>query len=651
MRRTLPVALIYTAAISGGVIAAIALFIAVFDWNAARGAIERAAEKRTGRSVVIGGGLDLRLGWPPRLIADQVRVSNPPWAQRPDVLTAERIVVTPSLRSILRGRLAVDELVLVGPSIALEVHGEGRSWALGREGTGPRPTIGRMRIENGQVEYLDPVRDTAITAQVSAGGGGGDDDLSVQASGRLRGEAFQMAMTGQAVVRLADRSTPYPLRAVVRSGSTRAEITGTVTGLPAPTALDVHLSIAGDDLASLRRLVGLNAPPTPPYRLDGRLRRDHSGWHVEDARGRIGDSDVAGRMSFTPSPRPLLTGQIVSEELDFDDLGPLIGAPPRTVRGETASPAQRREAQRMKEADRALPTKPFDPARLQRMDVDVRLLGRRVLHPPALPIESLETRLRITEGRLRLDPLRMRVAGGETSGTVELDAREQPLRGAVTLELRGLRLDRLFPTVDAMRKSRGLAHGRVNLTGRGDSIAGLLASADGRVSLAVDRGRISNLVLELLGLDAGEAVLLLAAGDRDVALRCAVADLSVHDGVGTSNVLVLDTDDTLVVGAGAVSFGRERLDLTLYPQPKDRSVLAARAPLHVRGSLRDPQVVPDAKSLATRGITAALLALVNPLLALAPFIETGPGKDSDCAGLVARARSWRDRRTPAPAQH
>jgi uncharacterized protein involved in outer membrane biogenesis len=305
----------------------------------------------------------------------------------------------------------------------------------------------------------------------------------------------------------------------------------------------------------------------------------------------------------------------------------------------------------MKEADRALPTKPFDPARLQRMDVDVSLLGRRVLHPPALPIESLETRLRITEGRLRLDPLRMRVAGGETIGTVELDAREQPLRGAITLELRGLRLDRLFPTVDAMRKSRGLAHGRAKLTGRGDSIAGLLASADGRVSLAVDRGRISNLVLELIGLDAGEALLLFAAGDRDVALRCAVADLSVRDGVGTSNVLVLDTDDTLVVGAGAVSFARERLDLTLYPQPKDRSVLAARAPLHVRGSLRDPQVVPDAKSLATRGITAAVLALVNPLLALAPFIETGPGKDSDCAGLVARARSWRDRQAPAPAQH
>jgi AsmA protein len=31
---------------------------------------------------------------------------------------------------------------------------------------------------------------------------------------------------------------------------------------------------------------------------------------------------------------------------------------------------------------------------------------------------------------------------------------------------------------------------------------------------------------------------------------------------------------------------------------------------------------------------------VNPLLALAPLIETGPGKDSDCARLLQRAQTW-----------
>jgi hypothetical protein len=54
-------------------------------------------------------------------------------------------------------------------------------------------------------------------------------------------------------------------------------------------------------------------------------------------------------------------------------------------------------------------------------------------------------------------------------------------------------------------------------------------------------------------------------------------------------------------------------------------------------------VRPDVSALAARGVGAALLGLVNPLLALAPFIETGPGKDSDCARLLATADSWSGR--------
>jgi hypothetical protein len=48
-------------------------------------------------------------------------------------------------------------------------------------------------------------------------------------------------------------------------------------------------------------------------------------------------------------------------------------------------------------------------------------------------------------------------------------------------------------------------------------------------------------------------------------------------------------------------------------------------------------------------VGAAVLALVNPLLALAAFIETGPGADSDCARLVAEAKRWSPGSPPRPA--
>jgi uncharacterized protein involved in outer membrane biogenesis len=337
----------------------------------------------------------------------------------------------------------------------------------------------------------------------------------------------------------------------------------------------------------------------------------------------------------------------VSERLDFDDLGPLIGAPPRTV-GEAASPRQRSEAARLKTRKQALPDKPLATDRWRNLDVEATLVGKRVLHPPALPVESLESRLRISDGVLTLEPLKLGLAGGTALATIRIDGRAAPMRGTAEVRFDALQLGRLFPTVEAMKKARGVAHGRASLAGTGDSVKALLGSADGRVSVAVDHGTISNLVLELLGLDAGEAMLILATKkDREIPLHCAIADLGLAQGIATTNVLVLDTQDTVVIGAGVIDLRNEALDLTLHPRPKDQSILAARAPLHVRGPLRDPRVQPDAASLAARGLGAAALALVNPLLALLPFIETGPGKDSDCAHMVNAARDW-SRAPPSP---
>ena len=421
---------------------------------------------------------------------------------------------------------------------------------------------------------------------------------------------------------------------------------GSFTDLAALGALDVALDLSGQDLAICGSLVGLPLASTPPYRLAGRLVRADGVWRFDDFAGRIGDSDVAGRLVFTERPRRHLQVDVVSNRLDFDDLGPLIGAPPRTV-GETASPEQRRQAQRMKETGAALPDKPLTTDRRSGWTRTRRLSGRR---------SFIRRRCRSTGSRRRCGSPTASCgssrcgcasAGGDAIARVVLDGRAAPPRGTADVEFRSLKLGELFPTVEAMKKARGFAHGRARLAGTGDSVAALLGSADGRVSLAVDRGTISNLVLELLGLDVGESVLLFATGDKEIALHCAVADLGLAKGIGTTNVLVLDTADTLVVGAGAVDFRREQLDLTLYPRPKDKSLLAARAPLHVRGSLRDPVVRPDVSALAARGAGAAVLALINPLLALAAFIETGPGQDSECGRLVAAAKEWRAK-APAP---
>jgi len=188
--------------------------------------------------------------------------------------------------------------------------------------------------------------------------------------------------------------------------------------------------------------------------------------------------------------------------------------------------------------------------------------------------------------------------------------------------------------LELTKSSVGTLGGQMDLTGHGKSFGALLASANGRFALAMSSGEISNTLLEVVGLDGGEIMKFLFRGDRNVGLRCAVADFDVKSGVMDAKTFVFDTTDTIVYGQGAMSLAEETLGFKLIPKPKDVSILSLRSPIHIEGTLKHPKVRPD-KALFLRAGAAVGLAFVNPLAALIPLIETGGGEDSDCGALLA----------------
>ena len=75
----------------------------------------------------------------------------------------------------------------------------------------------------------------------------------------------------------------------------------------------------------------------------------------------------------------------------------------------------------------------------------------------------------------------------------------------------------------------------------------------------------------------------------------------------------------------------------LSPQPKDVSILSLRSPLRIGGTFASPSAGPDKVALGGRAGLALALGIINPLLALAATIETGPGQDADCAKALSTA--------------
>lgn len=621
---------------------AVALGIILFDWNMLRGYVERKVTERTGRAASIGH-LDVDLSLTPRISLREVRLGNAPWGTEPWMVDARLFSFSIELLPLLQGRLVMPELLLSEGRLVLERSADGqRNWILKKEQS-PRdepPVVQRLRVDRSQIVFRDPAIDTDVTVALSSDSAAADPvhALRFQAQGKFKGQRSFAQGTGGSVLALRAQKDPYPIRADIRIGATQVQVTGQVSGLAPVSAVDLALKLRGPDLAQLYPVFGVALPPTPPYRIVGRLQQQGQVWDFRDFSGRVGDSDLSGSVQFDRrGDRPRLQGELVSRVLDFDDLAGFVGTAPAAGPGETASPAQKRAAARRAQATKVLPDTELNVGRLNAMDADVRLKARSIRRE-GLPLDNLEAHFRLDDGVLRVDPLNFGVAGGKIVSSVMIDGRRDRVAAELRARFTRLRLDRLFPGVDLTRTSVGSISGRAALAGEGNSLARLLASADGELAAVIVGGQVSNLLLEFAGIDGAEIIKFLLAGDRNARLRCAVADFAVSDGLMKTRAFVFDTSDTNITGEGTVDLKAEELDLTLIPLPKDMSILSARAPLRVSGTFKKPEFAPDKGVLAARGGAAVILgALVNPLAALLPLIETGPGKDSDCASLVALA--------------
>ena len=620
---------------------AIVVLIVLWDWNWFRRPIEKIVHAKTGRTLHIAGDLDVDLGWVPVVTADRITFSNADWARRPLMASTDRLRFAVDLKSLFRRRVVIPSLALTRPVVNLERGKQGGNWVFDKEDDGGNDVQFRnLWVEDGKLEYLDTPRrmDIALQVQNEKAEGDGPPPIVAKGSGHWQGNAFTMSGRAESPLRLKDADTPYRVDIRAAAGRTRAHARGTLLDPLRLRDFDVRFALSGQNLEDLYPLFGIAMPPTPPYSLDGRLTRDRDGrrtsWHYNGFKGRVGDSDLSGDATYvTGGPRRFLKGRFVSHRLDFDDLAGFIGAAPQ--RGETTNPELAAKAARDAARSRLLPDEPYKLDKLRAMDADVTLRATRI-NAPSLPLDNMDAHLRLDNGVARLEPLNFGVAGGKVRSVIRMDARESPIRTRTQISASGLNLQQLLPRSEVIKDAVGKVGGEVALTGTGNSIAKILGSSDGDIALGMGRGHISNLTMELAGLDVQEALKFLITKDRRIPVRCAFGDFAVKNGVMNARSLAFDTTDTIIIGEGSISLRDETLALKLRPRPKDRSLFSFRAPLHISGSFKQPSFRPDMKRVGLRAALALALGNIAPPAALLATIEMGGGKNADCGGRYAR---------------
>lgn len=632
------------------IIISILFFILLFslkNLNWARDLAAHQIRDLTHRTLTIDGDLTINWSLVPNIRFEQVKFENATWGKHPYMFEIAALDISVDLKEILKGRFIIPQIILTKPNIILERSTEGKgNWEFqDNENANDKdreyPIIERVRIVDGTLTYEDLTSHTHFNAffATKIKEEDGDEATVLQAEGKLKGHPLTINLNAGPLVALREAKQPYPMDFELHAGKTSVKVKGTLTQPLQLKGIDLQFDIKGPNPEQLSHILGTPMPNLPPYQLKGDLSHHDDIWQIQSLHGHVGDSDLGGNITVKiVAGQPHITADLNSKKIDLDDLGPLLGLAPDTGPGETASLAQRTEAEKQTASPLVFPHEPIDFKKLQNMNVNILFSSKHV--KSKLPVDDLKMHIIIKEGHLVLAPLDFGVASGNIRSRLEFDTKSQPVKSKIKIEIHHVKLSEILRPFKIADKSAGLIGGQGIFWFKGNSIAQMLASADGGLLMLMTGGRLDELLVELAGLDIGEAIVALFDKDDNTEINCAFIDLPTNQGLMNMKTFVVDTEDTVFLGSGSIDFNTEQLDLVIDPKPKDLSLFSARAPLHVKGSFKDPTFTPEASAILRGAVSLALLPSA-PIVSLYSLLQKdqkdkGNQKQDNilCAGLV-----------------
>jgi uncharacterized protein involved in outer membrane biogenesis len=494
------ISLVLIVAIAGGVVA-----LSFVDFNRYKPWIAEEVKKATGRDLAISGDVHVDFSLRPGIVVDGVTLSNAAWGSRPDMISVRHLSGRIALISLIFGTVEIDRIELDGADILLEVDAQGRAnfefSATGAEpeppaqtddtgtGIGELPVVHVAEITEARLTYANAVTGTTFATVVESltlRGEGPDALLDLEYKGSVNDSPIRVVAKLGDLAGIFNPVAPWPVEITVEGGGATATITGSITQPLAGREVDLAVSVEGARTGDLSKILGTEVPEFGPYELSGLVAGDMTSTvRASGIKGSLGKSDIEGNITVTlTGPRPSIDAGFESNKIDI-----------AALRGAGAGAGDKDQTPPAKKDGRVFSDEPLSLEGLKAVDAAFRykaasLTGRR----GTLSNVAIDATLK--DGVLEVRQLGAELYDGAFEGTAQLDGRAEMVGIAANASLR--KID-LVPVL-AESGAAGTMEGRINLEldarGEGRSIREIMAGLDGKVTLAMGKGRIRSHALQ-----------------------------------------------------------------------------------------------------------------------------------------------------------
>jgi len=452
--------------------------------------------------------------------------------------------------------------------------------------------------------------------------------LVVAASGRIDGQAIKLSGNIIPPKGLIAWNKPYEINLALQAYGISTTVTGTVADIYTLNGLDLGIEAHAADLAGLRKAFGKNVPTVGKTDLSTRLTLQQSKLRLSKFQLGLGDGRIDGWLQLdTADSLPDLKADLTFTDLDLDKLLP---AADQTASAEAKPVAKTSD-------DRIFSTETLPFEQLSRANISATLQANNVVRDKRR-FKEVAVRIELAQGKLAASLLKMASAKGELVGEFIVDA-GAGATPEVTIKLKAphFELAELFAAEGSTAAVEGPLAADILLQGQGDSVAQLMATLNGHVSLLAEDGSADASMFEALDLFVGGLSAMFGSifteQSSKTKINCAICDMKIQNGVMTTQLAVLDTQYSTVFVEGQVDLGKEQLDIKVSPEAKGVT-LSVAFPVRLKGQFSKPAVeVEKTGALIKTGELWATVAY--PPAALVKFSDLGDGKQNPCVSMVA----------------
>ena len=646
----------------------IGLLVAVWNWDWFIPIVQSRVSAALGRKVTISH-LHVRLGCVIQVTADDVVVANPPdWSgDDPPFASVRHLTIQADALGYIQGHGLVLPLIgLDAPTILVAETKDGTknftlstSKGSGGSSGGSSVKIGELRVADGNAHVVIPRMKSDFNMQIVSQGEGDAAQIVVDAKGTYAAQPITGRLVGGALLSLRDAEHPWPVDLTLANGPTHVAMNGTLKDPLAFKGADVRFQFNGPDMGLLEPLLGFPIPRTPSYQIAGKLGLDgFDKIRFDNFRGRLGNSDIAGTIVEEPSgtevngkTKPVVTMDLESNRVDLADLGGFIGGTPGKMTTPGMTPQQRAAVEKANASSKLLPDTPISIPRLNWADIHLRYHGAHI-EGRNMPLDNFSVTTDVVGGNIKVHPISFGVGKGRMITTMDLTPESaKNVHARVDLQMQNLDLSRMMAATHTFQGAGSISGvGAIDATG--DSVASLLGNGNGQVKMAMAGGELSALLVDLTGLQFGNALMSALGVPQKTPVQCFVGDLKLRRGVLDFDALTLDTGEGITNVGGNINLLKETIDLALKTDAKHFSVGSLPTRISIGGTFKDPSIRPGAEVAARTG-AAVGLAAVFPPLAILPTIQfgTSEAEDARCGELLQQARASAGGKALPPPQH